>query len=54
MHHGEIDRIWSAWQANPANAGKAPTLAGADAVMDPWRETATQLQSITALGYSYA
>jgi hypothetical protein len=54
MHHGEIDRIWSVWQANPANAGKAPALAGVDAVMDPWAETATQLQSITALGYSYA
>jgi tyrosinase len=54
MHHGEIDRIWSAWQANPANAGKAPTLAGADAVMDPWPETATQLRSIGALEYSYA
>lgn len=54
MHHGEIDRIWSVWQANPGNAGKAPALAGGDAVMDPWAETATQLQSITALGYSYA
>ncbi len=53
MHHGEIDRIWSAWQANPANAAKVPTLAGADAIMDPWPETATQLRSITALGYSY-
>lgn len=54
MHHGEIDRIWSVWQANPANAAKAPTLAGADAVMDPWTESATQLRSIGALGYSYA
>ncbi len=54
MHHSEIDRIWSVWQANPANAGKVPTLAGADAVMDPWVETASQLRSISALGYSYA
>lgn len=54
MHHAEIDRIWSVWQANPVNAGKGPTLAGQDAVMDPWLETAPQLQSITTLGYSYA
>jgi tyrosinase len=54
MHHGEIDRIWSVWQANPGNAGKGPTLTGADADMDPWPEAATQLQSITTLGYSYA
>lgn len=53
MHHAEVDRIWSAWQANPANVGKVPVLAGADAVMDPWQETASQLQSINALGYSY-
>jgi len=54
MHHAEIDRIWSVWQANPANAGKFPTLSGADAVMDPWPETAAQLQAIGAQGYSYA
>lgn len=53
MHHAEIDRIWSVWQANPANAAKAPALAGANAVMDPWAETAAQLKSIAALGYSY-
>ena len=54
MHHAEIDRIWSAWQASPANAGKTPMLAGSDALMDPWQEQAPQLQSIGALGYSYA
>jgi tyrosinase len=53
MHHAEIDRIWSAWQANAANAGKVPTLTGPHAIMDPWPETATQLQSIATLGYSY-
>jgi hypothetical protein len=35
MHHAEIDRIWSAWQANPANAGKKPALSRSYAVMDP-------------------
>lgn len=54
MHHAEIDRIWSVWQANPANNGKAPSLNGANATMDPWPETAGQLLSIAALGYSYA
>lgn len=54
MHHAEIDRIWSAWQANPANAAKTPTLTGADRVMDPWPETAAQLSSISTLGYSYS
>lgn len=53
MHHAMIDRIWSLWQAKPANAGKGPTLAGAQAVLDPWTETATLVQSIGALGYSY-
>jgi tyrosinase len=53
MHHGEIDRIWSVWEANPGNAGKKPTLAGADAVMDPWPENFSALLSIAALGYSY-
>ncbi len=54
LHHAEIDRIWSIWQANPANAGKGPTLTGANAKMDPWPETAHQLASIAALGYSYS
>lgn len=53
MHHAEIDRIWSVWQANPANVGKAPTLTGSDAVMDPWPETPTDLVSIDKLGYNY-
>ena len=51
LHHGNIDRLWSQWQA--ANPGKNPTLAGAARTMDPWPETETQLRSIAALGYSY-
>ena len=51
LHHAQIDRLWSLWQVQ--NPGRNPTLTGANAVMDPWPETATQLRSITALGYSY-
>jgi tyrosinase len=51
MHHAEIDRIWSVWQA--ANPGQNPSLAGAAAIMDPWSETETNTRDITALGYAY-
>ena len=51
LHHGVLDKIWADWQV--ANPGKNPTLAGANAIMDPWPETATQLRSITTLGYRY-
>jgi len=53
LHHAQIDRLWSRWQAQAANAGKHPTLNGADAVLDPWPETAANVSSIAALGYSY-
>jgi tyrosinase len=52
MHHAEIDRIWSVWQA--ANPGQNPALAGAAAIMDPWAEDEAATRDITALGYSYA
>lgn len=51
MHHAMIDRLWSIWQAS--HLGQNPNLSGANAVMDPWAETAAQVRSITALGYSY-
>ena len=51
LHHANIDRIWAEWQIT--HAGQNPTLSGNDATMDPWSETATQLRSITALGYRY-
>lgn len=55
MHHAQVDRIWSLWQANPANAGKHPTLTGADAILDPWEpDTAMSVQNIASLNYSYA
>lgn len=52
MHHAEIDRLWSVWQAS--HAGQNPPLAGAAAVMDPWSETEVDTRDIEALGYTYA
>lgn len=51
LHHAMIDKVWADWQVT--HPGKNPTLTGANAVMDPWPETATQLRSIAALGYRY-
>jgi hypothetical protein len=48
--HANVDRMWDLWQIN--HNGQ-PTLAGADAVMDPWPETAPGLNDIIQLGYSY-
>lgn len=53
LHHAQIDRLWSIWQAEPANAGKNPQLAGANATMDPWPETEVQVRSVASLSYSY-
>lgn len=51
LHHAMIDKIWADWQVT--HPGKNPTLTGVHAKMDPWTETATQLKSITVLGYRY-
>jgi len=53
LHHAEVDRLWSIWQGQPANAGKTPTLTGPDLTLDPWPETAPQVLSIATLNYSY-
>lgn len=53
LHHAQIDRLWSVWQEQPGNADKQPTLAGADTMLDPWGETAADVQAIAPLGYSY-
>ena len=51
LHHAQVDRLWSQWQAS--NPGKHSTLSGAEDTLDPWAETAEQVQSIAQLGYSY-
>lgn len=34
LHHAQIDRIWSMWQAN--NPGEKAALSSAGAKLDPW------------------
>jgi tyrosinase len=51
MHHAQIDRLWSIWQKT--HTGQ-PNLTGASAILDPWPERATDVNSIATLGYSYA
>lgn len=51
MHHAMIDKVWADWQVR--HPGRTPTLAGADATMDPWPQTEQQVRSIASLGYSY-
>lgn len=51
LHHANVDRLWSIWQAS--HSGQNPTLTGTDRRMDPWTETEAQVRSITVLGYSY-
>lgn len=53
MHHAQVDRLWSMWQSVAGNARKAPTLRGRDAILDPWTERASDMQSIARLDYSY-
>lgn len=45
LHHANVDRIWSIWQAKPENRDKKPTFpwlspseADREAHMDPWHE----------------
>lgn len=57
MHHANIDRLWSKWQA--ANPGKNPNLPGPSPgpnspVMDPWAYNEVDTRTTTGLGYTYA
>ena len=52
LHHAFCDKLWSIWQAQ--NSSEHPDLSGADAVLDPWAESAQGVESIGGLGYSYA
>jgi hypothetical protein len=36
LHHANVDRLWSQWQAAPGHAGMNPPLSGTDAQLDPW------------------
>jgi len=53
MHHSQVDRLWSMWQSVAGNARKGPTLRWRDAILDPWTERASDMQSIARLDYSY-
>jgi tyrosinase len=53
MHHANIDRLWSVWQA--AHPGLNPNLPGPPSsamspVMDPWSYTEPNTRSISAMG----
>jgi tyrosinase len=57
MHHANIDRLWSVWQA--AHAGLNPNLPGPPSsatspVMDPWAYTEPNTRSIAAMGFMYS
>jgi tyrosinase len=51
LHHCNSDRVWAKWEVNDPNLN--PSLAGADAVMDPWTTTEPQTRTTTALAYKY-
>lgn len=51
MNHAEVDRLWHVWQQS--HAGQNPNLTGADAVLDPWPDTAASVLNIEAVGYRY-
>lgn len=51
LHHAQVDRLWSLWQAT--HPSMHPALSGNNRILDPWPETEQQVRSIAALGYSY-
>ncbi|PCH98003.1 MAG: hypothetical protein COB85_02340 [Bacteroidetes bacterium] len=51
MHHAMIDKIWHDWQQT--HPGEVPNLSGIDATMDPWSETASFVNDLQNLGYTY-
>ncbi|HET6157168.1 MAG TPA: tyrosinase family protein [Dongiaceae bacterium] len=53
LHHANLDRLWWNWYNSPQGNHQNPPLAGADAVMDPWSYTETDVRNITSLGYTY-
>jgi tyrosinase len=51
LHHANVDRIWSQWQAIVPDNN--PTLSGDDTVLDPFAYSEPDTRSIQAMGYSY-
>ena len=54
MHHANIDRLWWEWHANARGQHTEPNLRGSDAIMDPWRFTASDTKDIASFHYEYA
>jgi hypothetical protein len=54
--HGNVDRLWSIWQeTNYASVVDAPSITGADRVLDPWSVSITDVDDTAwDMGYRYA
>ena len=53
LHHANVDRLWSQWQAAASHAGLNPALSRADATLDPWTTTASDVLNSYNLWYFY-
>jgi tyrosinase len=53
LHHANLDRLWWQWYNSAQGNHQNPTLAGSDAIMDPWTYTEADVRDVHALGYSY-
>jgi tyrosinase len=49
LHHANVDRIWSLWQA--ANPNQNPTLSPANQYMDPWNLVESQWRTNNYIDY---
>jgi len=52
LHHAQVDRLWSQWQTRRSR--QKPNLRGRDSVLDPWEDTAPDMNDIAELGYNYS
>jgi hypothetical protein len=48
--HANVDRLWDTWQMNHTGV---PALKAMDWVMDPFEQSASDADSVIALGYWY-
>ncbi len=53
MHHANIDRLWWSWQNSQAGQNQHPNLAGRNAIMDPWRFSSVDAQTLAPFSYTY-